>query len=127
MKKVFAIVALVFALTISASVSAQSNISPETLRVGSSLCVTDFAHMSSEAKILLARRGQVMTGVVVNCREWITLRAEPSVYGASLAHIPLGAQILVSDVPPVNGFYTVTYNGINGFALTEYIRITGAG
>ena len=121
MKKVFAIVELVFALTISASVSAQSNISPETLRVG------EFTMQPVYSKPWTIPRAQVCTAVVVNCREWITLRDEPSVYGADLAHMPLGAQILVYDGLLQNGFYAVKYNGINGFALAEYIRITGAG
>ena len=71
-------------------------------------------------------RSQAMWAVVVNCREWITLRDEPSVYGGDLAHIPLGAQVMIYDSPPQNGFYPAKYNGILGWVLKDYIHITGA-
>lgn len=45
--------------------------------------------------------------VVVNCNEWITLRSRPSVYGDSLARIPLGTRIIVDTDYTQNGFYNV--------------------
>ena len=105
-----------------------------------SSCVVSHAHenysavsFSAENAIQLAyehpgnrRRSQAMWAVVVNCREWITLRNEPSVYGDDLAHIPLGAQVMIYDAPPQNGFYPAKYNGILGWVLKDYVRITGA-
>lgn len=72
-----------------------------------------------------ARRGQMYWGVVVNCNEWITLRSEPSTSAAAITRIPLGARVMIFDEPPRNGFYAVKYNGMNGFALVQYIRSTG--
>ena len=71
-------------------------------------------------------RSQAMWAVVVNCREWITLRSEASTSAEDLAHIPLGAQVMIYDAPPQNGFYPAKYNGILGWVLKDYIRITGA-
>ena len=61
--------------------------------------------------------------VVVNCREWITLRDRPSVYGDSLTRIPLGTHITVETAYTENGFYNVYYAGMWGYCLQEYVRI----
>ena len=61
--------------------------------------------------------------VVVNCNEWITLRSRPSVYGDSLARIPLGTRIIVDTDYTQNGFYNVYYAGMWGWCLTEYVRV----
>ena len=68
---------------------------------------------------------QAYWGVVVNCREWISLRSEPYTSASRLARIPLGARVAIFDAAPYNGFYVVEYNGIIGYALAEYIRSTG--
>ena len=62
---------------------------------------------------------------VVNCREWITLRGEPSTSGESLARIPLGAYVTRYQDVPGTDFCIVRYNGILGYALKYYIRSTG--
>lgn len=126
MKKILSVMFLAAAIIFVGAnnhAAAQSTefVSPEVLRVD------EFTMHQVYSKPWTIPRAQVMTGVVVNCREWITLRDEPSVYGADLAHMPLGAQLLVYDGYQHNGFYAVKFNGINGFALVEYIRITGAG
>lgn len=62
------------------------------------------------------------TAQVVNCKEWITLRATPSTGGADLAHIPLGAYVTyISEAG--NGFYCVEYNGQRGYALQAYLAL----
>ena len=57
---------------------------------------------------------------VINCNEYITLRATPSTSGTDLAHIPLGAAVtFVANSS--NGFYEVSYNGQDGYALASYL------
>ena len=118
MKKLILIAMLMLAMSITAS--AQSSYDPIAVESD-----------EVEMQMLFNRpwensRAQAYYGIVVKCREWITLRDEPSVYGADLAHIPLGAEVIVYDGPPQNGFFAVKYNGICGFALAEYIRGTRA-
>lgn len=69
---------------------------------------------------------QAYFAVVVNCKESITLRSEPSVYSDDLAQIPLGAEIMVYDALPENGFLPAKYNGILGWVLKDYIKGIGA-
>ena len=59
---------------------------------------------------------------VVNCKEWITLRSEPSVYADSLAHMPLGSRVIFCGWARGTGFCAVKYQGMYGYALREYIR-----
>ena len=56
---------------------------------------------------------EVSTRCVVNCKEWVTLRAEPSTTAASLSRVPLGA--------------TVEYYGYvgDGYAMCGYLGLTG--
>ena len=57
---------------------------------------------------------------VVNCRESITLRADPSVYAPELAQIPLGQAVsYLGDAG--NGFYKINYDGLIGYALSQYL------
>lgn len=68
----------------------------------------------------LANSNIVATYFVVNCRESITLRAEPSVYSRELAQIPLGQA--VGFIENVNAdFCKINYDGIVGYALREYL------
>lgn len=60
--------------------------------------------------------------VVVNCKEWITLRSTPSVEADSLAHIPLGTTVKYIE-PAENGFYCIEYNGQRGYGLQSYLLI----
>lgn len=60
---------------------------------------------------------------VVNCNEYITLREEPSTSAASLAHIPLGAE--VDEIGWAgDGFLRVCYRGQTGYALSKYLKTT---
>lgn len=62
------------------------------------------------------------TAQVVNCSEWITLRATPSTNGTDLAHIPLDAYVTYISSAE-NGFYCVEYNGQRGYALQSYLAL----
>lgn len=57
---------------------------------------------------------------IVNCMEYVTLRAQPDTGAEALAHIPLGARVqCYGDVE--NGFSEVEYEGAHGYVLTEYL------
>ena len=61
-------------------------------------------------------------GTVVNCRESITLRETPSVYGYEILQIPLGARVRYLGNTSTE-FYRVEYHGQVGFALKAYIAL----
>ena len=72
------------------------------------------------ASTVLANNSIIATYFVVNCRESITLRAAPSVYARELAQIPLGQAVgFIGNAP--NGFCKVNYDGLIGYALSEYL------
>ena len=57
---------------------------------------------------------------VVNCKESISLRTQPSTSASSIRQIPLYAQVTyLSDAS--NGFVQVRYNGVSGYALVQYL------
>lgn len=57
---------------------------------------------------------------VVNCQQSITLRKVPSVNGAEICQMPLGAAVTwLSEAD--NGFYCVEYMGQTGYALASYL------
>ncbi len=57
---------------------------------------------------------------VVGCDEWITLRAKPNTQAGSLRKIPLYSSVVYhGDVG--KGFSQVTYNGVTGYVLREYL------
>ena len=64
---------------------------------------------------------------VVNISTFLSLREEPSTYSRELARIPNGAYVeIVHDrgsLGPIisNGFYLIKYNGITGWAHSNYI------
>ena len=57
---------------------------------------------------------------VVKCNESISLRSSPSFEASALAQIPLGAAVRVIG-DGANGFAHVSYKGINGYALYDYL------
>ncbi len=59
---------------------------------------------------------------VVNCRQSITLREEPSTYARELIQIPLGERVKYLGVE-TNSFYKVQYRGMVGFVLKTYIEL----
>lgn len=62
--------------------------------------------------------GNVM--FVVDCEEWVSLRAEPSTTAARLAMVPLGEPVF-DCTESINGFTYCWYNGYSGYILTEYL------
>lgn len=62
------------------------------------------------------------TATVVNCRESITLRENPSVDAAELMQIPLGARVRFLG-GETNEFYQIEYRGVVGYALKTYLRL----
>ena len=59
---------------------------------------------------------------VVRCQEYVTLRAQPDTSAASLAHVPLGAQ--VDSYGAEGSFARVSYAGMQGYILSEYLSDT---
>lgn len=74
-------------------------------------------------------RGASYKARVVNCTEWISLRAAPSVNAETLAQIPLGTIVTVYDGPVwgIDGFYPVEYNGLCGYCLKDYLEYHSGG
>ena len=72
------------------------------------------------ASISFARNNIIATYFVVNCRESITLREEPSVYALEITQIPLGQAVGFIENAP-NGFCKINYDGLVGYALAEYL------
>ena len=63
--------------------------------------------------------------VVVNCSEWVSLRAEADTASERLAQVPLGA--VVQDCADTgSGFIFGSYNGEFGYILSEYLETAGA-
>ncbi len=59
---------------------------------------------------------------VVNCDEWISLRAFPDTGAAALTRIPLGDVVQVlDDSDGTAEFAHVTYRGFTGYALYYYL------
>lgn len=57
---------------------------------------------------------------VVKCNNYITLRKSPSTSAGEITKIPLGASVgYISSAS--NGFYKVSYNGKQGYALAAYL------
>lgn len=60
------------------------------------------------------------TCFVVNCKESITLRSEPSTKASDICQIPLGAPVSYVETAE-NGFYKIIYNGKTGYGLASYL------
>ena len=58
---------------------------------------------------------------VYKCKKSITLRREASTKAKEICQIPLGAVVYVVK-EAANGFYMVEYNGLEGYALSSYLR-----
>ena len=58
---------------------------------------------------------------VVNCNEWVSLRAKPNTSASVLARVPLGARVLADGGATYNGFRQVEYNGLSGYILASYL------
>ncbi|MBR1647027.1 MAG: hypothetical protein IJ685_09655 [Selenomonadaceae bacterium] len=67
-------------------------------------------------------RAEAYWGVVINCREWISLRSYRSTEAPRLATIPLGEWVWIYNNTYRDGFLEAEYNGIHGYVLEAYIR-----
>lgn len=67
-------------------------------------------------------RAEAYWGVVVNCREWITLRSYPSTEADTVTRIPLGEWVWINRGYYHDGFYSAEYNGMQGYVLAAYIK-----
>ena len=59
------------------------------------------------------------TMYVVNCSEYVNLRAAPDTASQSLAHVPLGAQVLAYGGE--GDFYRVEYASMRGYVHADYL------
>ncbi len=59
---------------------------------------------------------------VLNCKQSITLRSEPSMDASEICQIPLGATVRFVETAE-NGFYKIIYNDVTGYGLADYISV----
>ena len=84
-----------------------------------------FAMVLLTATLLLAggqSQAEAYWGVVVDCREWISLRSYRSTEAPRLAQIPLGEWVWIYNGSYSNGFLEAEYNGMHGYVLNAYIK-----
>lgn len=67
-------------------------------------------------------KAEAYWGLVVNCREWISLRQYPSTQAPRLTTIPLGEWVWINRGYYENGFLSAEYNGMRGYVLDAYIK-----
>lgn len=63
------------------------------------------------------------TGVIYNCTNWVSLRAEASSSSKRIAKLTPNTTVTVAGEQ--NGYYKVTAGNYIGFVLKTYVRITG--
>ena len=59
---------------------------------------------------------------VVNCEEWVSLRAKPDTQSERLNKVPLGAQVTAWDVGS-DSFYRCQYQDASGYILKKYLQL----
>ena len=65
-------------------------------------------------------------GRVVNCEEWVSLRAAPDTSAQRLAQVPLGAEVTDCALAG-NGFVACAYAGQAGYILGDYLSDSRVG
>lgn len=63
------------------------------------------------------------TGVIYNCTNWVSLRAEASSSSKRIAKLTPNTTVTITGEQ--NGYYKVTAGNYIGFVLKTYVRITG--
>lgn len=63
------------------------------------------------------------TGVIYNCTNWVSLRAEANKSSKRVAKLTPNTTVIVTGEQ--NGYYKVTAGNYIGFVLKTYVRITG--
>lgn len=66
-------------------------------------------------------RAEAYWAVVVNCREWISLRSYPSTEAPRLCAIPLGEWVWINGSAG-GGFLSAEYGGMSGYVLAAYTK-----
>lgn len=77
------------------------------------------SYLGSSAPAAAEAKSAAETMYVVNCREYVTLRADPSTSAAAMTQIPLGASVLAYGGE--GDFMRVEYEGLRGYVLSEYL------
>lgn len=60
--------------------------------------------------------------IVSNCEQSITLRTSASTGASEICQIPLNATVKFEQYAG-NGFYKITYNGMTGYSLADYLEL----
>ena len=110
MKNVFSALLLLFVITFTAPVQAQSS-------------------FNFDDNLQMLTTGRVPEGVVVNIRTYLSIRSEPSVFSAEKARISNGTRLGIDGNSTINGFYKVFCwwgnSFVWGYAHSDYIAFTG--
>ncbi len=69
-----------------------------------------------------ASNATTSTGVIYNCTDWVSLRAEANSSSKRLAKLTPNTTVTV--IGEQNGYYKVTAGNYNGYVLKNYVRIT---
>ena len=84
-----------------------------------------FASMLLVAALLIVggqvNRAEAYWAVVVDCREWISLRSYPSTEAPRITTIPLGDWVWISGSAG-GGFLRAEYEGMQGYVLAAYTK-----
>ena len=67
-----------------------------------------------------AKGAYLGTMTVVNCRNWVTLRASASTKAAAVTRIPLGEYVEAYKYN--EKFAECYYNGMHGYVLNQYLK-----
>ena len=70
--------------------------------------------------------GEGARGRVVDCEEWVSLRAAPDTSAERLAKVPLGAEV-TGCVSAANGFIACSYAGQAGYILDDHLSDSRVG
>lgn len=73
------------------------------------------------AAVAVAESTYIGDMVVVNCQEWVSLRAEPSVDSDRLAKVPLGA-LVTGCREAENHFIRCDYDGLRGYIRDDLLE-----
>ena len=65
------------------------------------------------------------TGVIYNCTNWVSLRAEASSSSKRVAKLTPNTTVTILE--QTNGWYKVTYKSYTGYLSADYVRVVGGG
>ena len=86
------------------------------------LCIT-CTTASAERKKVVKDQYYIGAMRVVNCRDYVSLRTEPSSQSERILKVPLGALVLAyTELGEKDGFYLCLTQGEYGYIMTQYLR-----